>query len=64
VAGDWRKLQNKELFNVFSYYYYGGQIKYNELDSLCTAHGQYEARTPQFSHETRRDEDRYLKTEE
>jgi hypothetical protein len=37
VAGDWRRLHNEELHNL---YYSGDQIKEDEMGGTCSMHGR------------------------
>ena len=39
VTGEWRKLHNEELSDLYSEYCAGGKIEKNEMGGACGAYG-------------------------
>jgi hypothetical protein len=62
VAGDWRRLHNEELHNLYdSLILLDHQVKECEMGSLCSMHGNDEKCVQKFVRKTRR-ENRTRKT--
>jgi hypothetical protein len=52
VAGDWRKLHNEELHDLYFSCYSGGQIKEHEVGRVCNLFDEEERCIQGFSGET------------
>jgi hypothetical protein len=54
VAGEWRKLQNEKLHNLYSSPDIMRQVKANEMGEACGTHGGGEKSVQGFGGKTRR----------
>jgi hypothetical protein len=56
VTGEWRKLQNEELHNLYSSPDIIRQVKVNEVGRACSMHGRGENSVQGFGGKARRKE--------
>jgi hypothetical protein len=56
VKGEWRKLHNEELHNLYSYPDIIRQVKANEVGGACGTHGRGEKSVQDFGGRARRKE--------
>jgi hypothetical protein len=56
VTGEWRKLHNEELHNLYSYPDIIRQVKANEVGGACDRHGRGEKSVQDFGGKARRKE--------
>jgi hypothetical protein len=56
VTGEWRKLHNKELHNLYSSPAIIRQVKANEVDGACSMHGRGEKNVQGFGGKAQRKE--------
>jgi hypothetical protein len=54
VTGDWRKLHNEELHNLYSSPDIISQVKANEVSGACSTHGRGEKSVQGFGGKARR----------
>jgi hypothetical protein len=52
VRGEWRKLHNEELSDLYTQKRLGDKIEKNEMGGACSVYGREERRTQGFGWET------------